>query len=349
MARSGGAKRKGVHAGRGGSSARRDSARWPHPPLRPLSAFWTLLALAFLAWATRTALAERVADAPKGTDADAVGANALSALYPPLSYAGRDADGVPHYTARPFSAAERRLLLDEYGIDHPENLYLSDSTPYAVLLYDTERDCGDPCLVSSYRVGAPSVRRHGESWAAMEERIRHTPLSSFPRSARIPTRSLAALSPVARGAFDTLLTSARAAGYTVRVTESYRSPLRQAYLLRRGMTYTATSLHSDRRAIDVVVGNGRLRDSANRARWTAFRTWVRTFDGGRFRIIGRPDSSWDWPHIELPNRDVGFRSVEALLDSAAVRAARDDHASRSCPNARSSSRSNCAGSVSRRE
>jgi hypothetical protein len=286
-----------------------------------------LAILPLLAWGAATARAERVSDALKiflgrGRSESAVTSNVLSTRFPPLSYAGRDAGGIPHYTRRPFSTSERRLLLDEFGIERPEHLYLSDSTRYAVLLYDPERDCGASCLVSSYRVGAPSVRKHGESWAAMENRVRHTPLSHFPRSARVPTRSLSALSSEARGAFDTLLTAARRAGFEVRVTESYRSPMRQAYLLRRGLTHTGTSLHSDRRAIDVVVGNGRLHDRKNRARWIAFRSWVERFEEGRFRIIGSADSSWDWPHVELPNRTIGYRSIEDLLDSAALRAAR---------------------------
>jgi hypothetical protein len=295
-----------------------------------LRAICLLTTLPLLAWGAASARAERVGDVltsilgsgrSESADLPAV----LSLRYPPLSYAGRSGSGIPYYTRRPFSASERRLLLDEFGIEHPERLYLSDSTPYAVLLYDPERDCGTRCLVSSYRVGAPSVRKHGESWAAMEERVRRAPLSHFPRSARVPTRSLSALSSDARGAFDTLLTAARRAGFKVRVTESYRSATRQAYLLRRGLTHTATSLHSDRRAIDVVVGNGRLHDRRNRARWIAFRRWVESFEGGRFRIIGGADSSWDWPHIELPNRTVGYRSIEELLDSAALRAARVEH------------------------
>ncbi len=306
-----------------GTAPRRQSRR------PALAAICLLTILPLVAWGAATARAERVADALKsflgrGRSESAARPNVLSTRYPPLSYAGRNGSGIPHYTRRPFSAAERRLLLDEFGIEHAEHLYLSDSTPYAVLLYDPERDCGGACLVSSYRVGAPSVRKHGESWAAMEDRVRHTPLSRFPRSARIPSRSLSALAPDARGAFDTLLTAARQAGFKVRVTESYRSAMRQAYLLRRGLTHTGTSLHSDRRAIDVVVGNGRLHDWRNRARWVAFRRWVEDFEGGRFRIIGSADSSWDWPHIELPNRTVGYRSIEELLDSAALRAARTE-------------------------
>jgi hypothetical protein len=207
-------------------------------------------------------------------------------------------------------------------VDHPEHLYLSDSTADAVLLYDPTADCGSDCLVSTYRVGAPSVRRAGESWGAMQRRILATPLQRFPHRLRRPTRSLTALSPVARGAFDSLLTAARAAGFRLRITETYRSPERQAYLLARGMTRTATSLHSDRRAIDVVVGDARLSSSRTRARWVAFRRWVQRYEGGRFRLIGTADSSWDWPHIELPNTNVGFHSVEELLDSAATLAAR---------------------------
>ncbi|HET7552288.1 MAG TPA: hypothetical protein VFK04_13445 [Gemmatimonadaceae bacterium] len=282
--------------------------------------------LPLVVWGAATARAERVGDALRnlirsGGFGGTAESNVLSIRYPPLSYSGRDASGVPHYTRRPFTDSERQLLLNEFGVEQPENLYLSDSTSDAVLLYDPERDCGDKCLVSSYRVGAPSVRRHGESWEAMEKRVMRTALSRFPRTARAPTRSLNALSPDARGAFDTLLTAARVAGFDLRVTESYRSPERQAYLLRRLLTHTGTSLHSDRRAIDVVVGNGRLHDRKNRARWIAFRRWVERFEDGRFRIIGSADSSWDWPHIELPNHGVGFQSVEELLDSAALRAA----------------------------
>lgn len=296
--------------------------RSPRPSLATIC---MLAILPMVVWGATTAHAERVGEAlrsllARGRFASAALRAVYSASHPPLSYAGRDGSGVPYYTRHPFSPAERQLLLDEFGIDHPENLYLSDSAAHAVLLYDPERDCGDSCLVGSYRVGAPSVRRHGESWAAMEERVRATPLARFPRNARIPTRSLSALSSEARGAFDTLLTAAHKAGFSVRVTESFRSPMRQAYLLRRGFTYTATSLHSDGRAIDVSVGNGRLHDRKNRERWIAFRRWVERFEGGRFRIIGRPDSSWDWPHIEFPNRTAGYRSVEELLDSAAMRA-----------------------------
>ena len=302
--------------------------RYPRPGLAELC---TLVMLPLVVWGAATARAGHVGDAlarllrSVGSGAAAANSNVLSIRYPPLSYAGRGASGVPHYTTRPYTDAERQLLLNEFGVKHPRNLYLSDSTAEAVLLYDPERDCGDACLVSSYRVGAPSVRRHGESWEAMERRVMRTPLARFPQRARVPTRSLSALSRDARGAFDTLLTAARAAGFELRVTESYRSPERQAYLLRRGLTHTATSLHSDRRAIDVVVGNGRLNDRKNRARWIAFRRWVERFEAGRFRIIGSAESSWDWPHIELPNQGIGFRSIEQLLDAAAVRAARSSN------------------------
>jgi hypothetical protein len=314
-----------------GPPAHADSARRSRRQRQPrpgLAAICALILAPLLAWGATTAHAERVGSAIRALlgVSDRAGAaalsNVLSVRYPPSSYAGRNGNGVPHYTKRPFSRSERELLLEEFGVGHPENLYLSDSTPYAVLLYDPERDCGNACLVGSYRVGAASVRRPGEPWEVMAERVERMPLRRFPRSARIPIRSLAALSPDARGAFDTLLTAARTAGFELRVTETYRSPVRQAYLFRRGLTYTATSLHTDGRAIDVVVGNGRLRDRKNRARWIEFRRWVEGFQRGRFRLIGSAGSSWDWPHIELPNRGVGFQSVEELLDSAAVLAAR---------------------------
>jgi hypothetical protein len=282
--------------------------------------------MCLLGWVVATARAERVSDAIKHWRTASINgevnrlSNVLSARYPPLSYAGRNAHGVPHYTTRPFSSSERRLLNSAFGVERPEHLYLSDSTSAAILLYDPAADCGDACLVNTHRVGAPSARRPGESWEAMERRVLAAPPRKFAHRVRVPTRSLSALSPLARPAFDTLLAAARAAGFSLRVTESYRSPERQLYLMARGMTRTATSLHSDGRAIDVVVGDGRLSNPHTRERWIAFRSWAQRFENGRFRLIGSADSSWDWPHVELPTQGVGFHSIEELLDSAAARA-----------------------------
>ncbi len=55
----------------------------------------------------------------------------------PESYMGRDEDGVPHYIQRPFSAEERRLLQDQFRIEDPSRLYLSDSSSHRYLVYDT--------------------------------------------------------------------------------------------------------------------------------------------------------------------------------------------------------------------
>lgn len=86
------------------------------------------------------------------------------------------------------------------------------------------------------------------------------------------------------------------------------TPLKR--LPRSVKTHTATSLHSEGRAIDVVIANGRLSDPDTRARWVAFRRWVLRLEGGRSRLICTADSSWDWPHIELPNEHVDFQSIE---------------------------------------
>lgn len=288
-------------------------------------------AMCLLAWGAATARAERVGEAithwwRASLGGSGAGSNALSARYPPLSYAGRNAQGIPHYTTRPFTPSERQLLRSAFGVERPENLFLSDSTKDGILLYDPVADCGDACLVNTHRVGAPSVRRFGESWGAMERRVLGTSVRRLGNGVSVPTRSLSALSPLARPAFDSLLAAARAAGFSLRVTETYRSPERQAYLMARGMTRTATSLHSDGRAIDVIVGDGRLSNSGTRERWIAFRSWVKRFQNGRFRLIGSADSSWDWPHVELPSQGVGFHSIEELLDSAAARAVSSDPA-----------------------
>ncbi|HYC33147.1 MAG TPA: hypothetical protein VEB59_12735 [Gemmatimonadales bacterium] len=255
---------------------------------------------------------------------DLAAASGLSALrilrYPPASYAGRDESGVPRYVQSPFSAEERRLLRRWFGIEDPNRLYLSDSSGNGYLVYDTERDPGAARLVRSYRVGAPSIRLPEESWEQLERRLRRLKPRHFPASARTAVTSLDSLAPDVRDRFSRMVADARAAGHRVRVAESWRSPERQAYLLvlGGGLTFTATSMHSAGRAIDLVVGDGKLGRARTRAQWIAFRRWLSTYDGGRFRMIGTPERSWDWPHVELAEGLPGFRSVEELL-----RAARD--------------------------
>jgi hypothetical protein len=234
-----------------------------------------------------------------------------------MSYAGRDATGVPHYITRPFSADERQLLR-RFGIEDPSRLYLSDSSETGHLNYDTERDPGAGRLVRSYRVGAVSIRRPGESWEALERRLRTMRPADFGPEARVADTALASLDSLARPRFERLIAAARAAGFPVRVRETYRTPERQAYLmvLGQGLTFTATSMHSAGHAADLVVGDGDLRSPRTRARWIAFRRWVAAFEGGRFRLLGTAERSWDWPHIELADTPLGFRSVEELLQAA---------------------------------
>ena len=238
-------------------------------------------------------------------------------VYPRESYAGRDERGVPRYIERPFTADERRLLRKHFGIEEPGLLYLYDTMPGAPLVYDTERDPGDDRLVRSYRVGAPSVRRAGETWEALERRLAAMRPSDFSPSAAEVDSALASLDWEARPAFERMLAAARRAGHEVRVIETRRTPERQAYLVVAGggLTFTATSMHSSGRAIDVAVGDGNLRKRSTRAKWAAFRQWVAAYEAGRFRLIGTPEESWDWPHIELPDT-LGYRSIEALLAAA---------------------------------
>jgi hypothetical protein len=253
----------------------------------------------------------------------ASGITAMHVLwYPPTSYAGRDAAGVPRYVRRSFSDEERRLLRDQFGIEDPGRLYLSDSSGAGYVVYDTERDPGAGRLVRSYRVGAASIRRPGETWEQLERRLKTMRPGDFPASVRRVETAVDSLAPGVRDHFARMLADARTAGFRVRVTESRRSPERQAYLmvLGGGLTFTATSMHSSGHAIDVAVGDGNLKNPRTRARWIAFRRWVAAYEGGRFRLIGTPDSSWDWPHIELADSTLGFPSVESLLVAAQARA-----------------------------
>jgi hypothetical protein len=250
---------------------------------------------------------------------------ALHRAVAPESYMGRDEDGVPHYIQRAFSAEERQLLREQFGIEDPSRLYLSDSSSHRYLVYDTKRDRAG-VLVMSARVGALSVRRPGESWEQLERRVRRMRASRFDPAVRVPDTSLASLNPVARTQTETMLAAARQAGFRVRVAETSRSPERQAYLLSRrgGRTYTATSRHTGGWAVDIVVGNGNLRYRRTRRQWVEFRRWLMAYGGGSFRIIGTPDSTWDWSHIEITGAPSRFKSVEDLLSAARGCAARPD-------------------------
>jgi hypothetical protein len=245
-----------------------------------------------------------------------------------LAYAGRGADGRPRYVGGAFTAEERALLLRAYGVDDPARLYLPDSAPGAILRYDLRvappSGGGRELTV---RVGYPSGRRADESWDGFAARVLRTPPPAFGPAARATTARLDALDEDARVGFAALLADARRAGLRVRVTETRRTAERQAYLLARGgaRTLTLTSSHMTGRAADVVVGDGDLSRAATRRQWVAFRRLAQAWGGGdRFRLIGTPERTWDWPHLELADDPHGFRSVPDALAAArrlAVRAA----------------------------
>ena len=241
---------------------------------------------------------------------------AAGANIPP--YTGVDARGIPHYLRRRLSAEERRLLRRAYGIEDPSRLYLSDSSADRLLKYDTRVKRCARCYVNSYRIGFISTRRPGESWNQLERRVRKIAPGRFSIADRTPERSTALLDPAIRGDVEQMLLAARRAGFAIRVRETYRSPNAEAYLMARGngRTHTLTSLHSYGRALDIVVADGVLRHQQTRRRWAAFRRWVIGYSGDEFRIIGRADRSWDWPHVEVPSADVGFRTVDAALARA---------------------------------
>jgi hypothetical protein len=131
-------------------------------------------------------------------------------------------------------------------------------------------------------------------------------------------RSLASLDSVVRSEAARMLAAARRAGFRVRVAEARRSAERQAYLLTLDghLTHTATSRHAEGFALDVVVDDGNLARTATRRHWIAFRRWILTHERGVFRLIGQPDRSWDWPHLEYIDGPPGFGSIEALLEAA---------------------------------
>lgn len=231
------------------------------------------------------------------------------------AYSGTDERGVPHYFTGRLSDEARRLLRDAYGVISPSHLYISDSTKDGLLKYDTKAKSCRSCYVNSYRIGFISIRRKGESWDELERRTRTLTRSSFPATSLITSSSVSSMDPDVQGEVTQMLDAARRGGFDVHVVSTYRSPEQEALVMAqsRGRTHTLTSLHSYGRAIDVRIGDGNLSHSSTRRSWIAFRNWVTRFKGNDFRILGPPNRSWDWSHVELPNEKIGFGSIEAAI------------------------------------
>ena len=238
----------------------------------------------------------------------------------PPPYTGHGPAGIPRYAQGTFTATERALLRTKYGIEDPNRLYVSDSTEEGLLKYDTKAKTCSTCYVNTYRVGFTSVRRSGETWEEVERRVRAMRPGDFSRAAHVGSTSTADLDPAIRSEVEHMLIDARRVGFRLRVIATYRSPEREALLMAvgRGQTHTLTSLHSYGRALDIVVGDGNLHHATTRASWIAFRRWVSTYDGDTFRILGTADSTWDWPHVEIPSAHIGFRTIEDALARARV-------------------------------
>ena len=237
------------------------------------------------------------------------------------TYEGVDPRGIPHYASVELSSADADLLRRAYGIEDPHRLYVSDSTEEGNLKYDTQRKRCLTCYVNSYRIGYVSVRRPGESWDQAERRVRATTPTYFTGGTTPSSTSTADLDPEVRPLAEAMMRDARADGFRFQVTATYRSPLREAFLLAegRGRTHTLTSNHSYGRALDIVVDDGDRGHEQTRRDWIAFRRWVtryRTPSGESFRVLGSLDHTWDWPHVELPSSTIGFGSIDEAIARA---------------------------------
>ncbi len=249
---------------------------------------------------------------------------------PPARYSGADERGVPHYFQGRLSADDMRVLRKAFGVVIPSHLYISDSSPAGLLKYDPVAKRCASCYVNSYRIGFISIRRPGESWEDLERRLRTMSRSSFPKSSLVTSSSISMMDPAVQDEVIQMLHAARQAGFKTHVITTYRSPGQEALLMREGggRTHTLTSLHTYGRAIDVRIDDGRLGSPTTRRDWIAFRRWVTRFRGNDFHVLGAADKTWDWPHIELPSKKIGFRSIEAAI--AAGQKCLSDGAQRAC-------------------
>ena len=294
--------------------------------MRVRGAFYVAICAALCALqsaCTKDASARSEMGAEKSSRAGAVDPN-------PVSYAGTDAHGIPRYVNRTFTSDERAVLRHAFGIVSPSHIYLSDSTDDGVLKYDPAvKRCGW-CYVDSFRIGFVSVRKPGETWDDLVRRVHGMRRSSFAPSSLVTSSSVSALDPDIQPEVTEMLATARRAGFALRIVSTYRSPQLEALLMAEGhgRTFTLTSLHSYGRAIDIAVGDGNLSHPATRSEWIAFRRWVTHYRGNDFRVLGTPERTWDWPHVEVPSSKIGFRSIDQAL--AAGRACLSGKAERAC-------------------
>jgi hypothetical protein len=236
-----------------------------------------------------------------------------------LDEMGTNDRGIPRYTHRAFTAAERNLLRAAYGVDEPQWLYISDSSDAGAVKFDTRAKRCRFCFVDSYRLGYLSLRRPDETWEAFEQRMHGKHVKDFSPEVRNVQRSLNSLDSESRAAFSRLMDEGRRAGFHLSIGETYRTPEREALLfaLGHGRTYTATSMHSYGRAVDIMVDDGRLNHRATRRDWVRFRQFVLAQSWGRFHLVGTADRTWDWPHVELASPSIGFHSINDALAFAA--------------------------------
>ena len=262
----------------------------------------------------------RTDDGVTGRRAALVGAaDATNEGFDSHSYDGVDGRGIPKYARDvALSRSDAAILLRAYGVEDPRRLYISDSTEDGILKYDTQVKRCLKCYVNSYRIGSVSVRRMGESWEQVERRVRNSPARSFMRGAHPESQSLSDLDVTVQPVVRRMLEYAAAARFQLKVTATFRSPLREAFLMAQGggRTYTLTSHHSYGDAVDIVVGGGMASRAQQRAEWIRFRRWVTRYQtptGKSFRILGTADRTWDWPHVELPSSVHGFRTISEAV------------------------------------
>ena len=232
-----------------------------------------------------------------------------------LSYSGTNSRGTPRYFTGQLTADAQQILRNAFGIVDPSHLYISDSSKAGLLKYDPRPKPCLTCYVNSYRIGFVSVRKRGESWDDLQLRLPRLTRNAFSSSALVSTNSISAMDPDVQAEVLQMLSAARRTGFRFHVVSTYRSPEQEALLMHDGggRTHTLTSLHSYGRALDIQIDDGNLHRASTRHDWIAFRNWVSRFRDDDFRVLGKTDQSWDWPHVELPSDIIGFRSVEAAV------------------------------------
>ena len=153
-----------------------------------------------------------------------------------------------------YAPAPANTAVAQFGVSDPSRIYNHPQSGAPVV--DTPNRTADG-RVPTHRLDVPSGRRQDETWEQYETRVLSTPPEAFPPEVQNVDQSLQSLDTDVAQRVQAMVVAAMQEGVMLNINETYRPIQRQEWLFQQGrsrggspVTWTLTSNHSDRRAVD---------------------------------------------------------------------------------------------------